>query len=69
MLIVEGVEKAYKTGGLFSRKKRKILKNISFECKSGEGLGIIGESGSGKSTLGRLLNNLMLEEFCLKEEM
>jgi nickel transport system ATP-binding protein len=55
MLIVEGVEKAYKTGGLFSRKKRKILKNISFECKSGECLGIIGESGSGKSTLGRLL--------------
>ncbi|RAS75478.1 ABC transporter ATP-binding protein [Priestia endophytica] len=55
MLIVEGVEKAYKAGGLFSRKKQKILKNISFECKSGECLGIIGESGSGKSTLGRLL--------------
>ncbi|MCY8232636.1 ABC transporter ATP-binding protein [Priestia endophytica] len=55
MLIVEGVEKVYKTGRLFSKEKQKILKNISFECKSGECIGIIGESGSGKSTLGRLL--------------
>ncbi|MED3728807.1 ABC transporter ATP-binding protein [Priestia filamentosa] len=55
MLIVESVEKVYKTGRLFSKEKRKILKNISFECKSGECIGIIGESGSGKSTLGRLL--------------
>ncbi|RPK06115.1 ABC transporter ATP-binding protein [Priestia endophytica] len=55
MLIVEGVEKVYKTGGLFSKEKQKILKNVSFECKSGECIGIIGESGSGKSTLGRLL--------------
>ncbi|RAS80337.1 ABC transporter ATP-binding protein [Priestia endophytica] len=55
MLIVEGIEKAYKTGGLFSKEKQKILKNVSFECKSGECLGVIGESGSGKSTLGRLL--------------
>ncbi|MGY3313981.1 nickel transport system ATP-binding protein [Peribacillus simplex] len=36
-------------------KRQKILNNISFECGSGECLGIIGESGSGKSTLGRLL--------------
>lgn len=55
MLIVESVEKVYKTGRLFSKEKQKILKNVSFECKSGECIGIIGESGSGKSTLGRLL--------------
>ncbi|WP_409178939.1 ABC transporter ATP-binding protein [Brevibacillus fortis] len=55
MLSVESVEKSYRKGGLFSREKEYVLKNINFECKPGECLGIIGESGSGKSTLGRLL--------------
>jgi len=55
LLSVDRVEKSYKKGGLFSKKKEQVLKNISFECEHGECLGIIGESGSGKSTLGRLL--------------
>lgn len=55
MLKVEGVGKSYRKGGLFSADKQHVLNNISFECKQGECLGIIGESGSGKSTLGRLL--------------
>jgi len=55
LLKVDNVGKTYKKGGLFSSERQNVLKNISFECKSGECLGIIGESGSGKSTLGRLL--------------
>ncbi|WP_226526857.1 ABC transporter ATP-binding protein [Metabacillus niabensis] len=55
MLRVDSVEKSYKKGGLFSVKRQNVLKNVSFECESGECLGIIGESGSGKSTLGRLI--------------
>lgn len=37
----------------------EILKNISFEIKKGEILGIVGESGSGKSTLIRALIQMM----------
>ena len=55
MLKVDGVEKAYRKGGFFSKEKEQVLAGISFECGHGECLGIIGESGSGKSTLGRLL--------------
>ncbi|MCV9885507.1 ABC transporter ATP-binding protein [Metabacillus halosaccharovorans] len=55
MLRVDSVEKAYKKGGLFTVIRQNVLKNVSFECDSGECLGIIGESGSGKSTLGRLI--------------
>ncbi|MDN8592329.1 ABC transporter ATP-binding protein [Paenibacillus sp. 11B] len=55
MLKVDGIEKSYKQGGLFSKQKQQVLKNVAFECYQGECLGIIGESGSGKSTLGRLI--------------
>lgn len=55
MLKVDNVEKYYSSGGMFSREKQQILKQISFEVSEGECLGIIGESGSGKSTLGRLI--------------
>lgn len=55
MLKVENIQKSYRVGGLFTRKKQQILHDVSFECGSGECLGIIGESGSGKSTLGRLI--------------
>lgn len=55
MLTVDQVEKSYAGRGLFSRKSKKVLHNISFTLEAGEVLGIIGESGSGKSTLWRLL--------------
>ncbi|MCZ8521267.1 MULTISPECIES: ABC transporter ATP-binding protein [Paenibacillus] len=55
MLKVECVEKFYTKGGLFSSERQHVLKNITFQCRQGECLGIIGESGSGKSTLGRLI--------------
>lgn len=35
--------------------ERKILKNLSFNVKSGQSLGVVGPTGSGKSTIGRLL--------------
>jgi len=38
--------------------KKPVLKEISFELKKGEILGVIGPNGSGKSTLIRLLSGL-----------
>jgi nickel transport system ATP-binding protein len=55
MLKVDGIEKSYRQGGLFSKQRQQVLKRVAFECQHGECLGIIGESGSGKSTLGRLI--------------
>jgi peptide/nickel transport system ATP-binding protein len=40
-------------------KDKAIVKDISFELKKGEVLGIAGESGSGKTTLGKILAGLI----------
>ncbi|MDN6731760.1 MAG: ATP-binding cassette domain-containing protein, partial [Atopostipes suicloacalis] len=43
----------------FSYGENKILKDLNFEVKEKEMLGIVGESGAGKSTLLRLLGGLI----------
>jgi ABC-type dipeptide/oligopeptide/nickel transport system ATPase subunit len=42
-----------------AEKGEEILKDISFELKGGEILGIAGESGSGKTTLGKIIAGLI----------
>jgi len=41
------------------RSSHQALKDISFELKKGDVLGIVGESGSGKTTLARTITNLI----------
>lgn len=43
---------------LFSYDNRVVLRNISFEIKHGEKVGLIGKSGSGKTTVMKLLTRM-----------
>ncbi len=55
ILAVSNINVSYK-------KKAEVLKNISFEMKRGEILGLVGESGCGKSTLAKAILNILKPE-------
>lgn len=54
-LQVKNLNKSYSIGKFFSKEKKEILKNISFDVKEGEIFSIVGQSGAGKSTIGKIL--------------
>lgn len=58
-LITVNVENLIHTYSVGSPFEKTAVKNVSFELRSGEVMGLIGHTGSGKSTLVRHLNGLM----------
>ncbi len=59
LLKVENLFFSYKSGGLFSPRRREVLKEITLSVGKKESLALLGESGSGKSTLGKLILRLL----------
>jgi peptide/nickel transport system ATP-binding protein len=57
-LIMEKVSKSFDSGVLRRKRTGNFLQNISFEVKTGETLGIMGESGTGKTTLAKIAAGL-----------
>lgn len=55
ILKIENLSKEYTKGNFFSKEKKEVLKNISFEVEEGEIFSIIGQSGVGKSTIGKII--------------
>ncbi len=60
ILSVRGLSKTFSTGGGLFRTARVVhaVKDLSFDLRAGETIGIVGESGSGKSTAGRCIVRL-----------
>lgn len=61
-LQVKNLNKSYSIGKFFSKEKKEILKNISFDVKEGEIFSIVGQSGAGKSTIGKILLGIEKED-------
>lgn len=61
LLQIRNLQVGYPVKGMFGGTKRHFMavKNVSFEVKKGETLGLVGESGCGKTTLGRSLLRLV----------
>ncbi len=53
LLSIRGLHKSYKTGTGLRKRRRQVLRDVSFDVHEGEIVALVGESGCGKSTIAR----------------
>lgn len=52
-----------------TKRKRQILKNVSFELNVGEVIGVTGESGVGKTVMIKAILGMLERELCLRGDV
>jgi peptide/nickel transport system ATP-binding protein len=62
LLEVTNLSFSPRSRGFFKRRRKRILKDVTFSIDAGLTLGLVGESGSGKTTIARCIAGLLVPD-------
>jgi len=52
----------YITGNIEERFRQTVLKDVTFNLRKGEALGVLGKNGAGKTTLIKIISNIVIPD-------
>ena len=62
MIFAQNISKTFETHHFFKKNSKTIFKNLSFEVKDNEILGLVGPNGEGKTTLLKIIIGLVIAD-------